>query len=94
MKKLFGTIILVLVLVPLILTAGEAGINRGKGKDDSISRGHVIVKFRADALEADKGRARGLVSGRKGRKLKRVGIEKVHIPPGWDEERAVEMLSR
>ena len=94
MKKLIGTIILSLFLVPLILTAGEAGINRGKGKDDSISRGHVIVKFRADALEGDKGRARGLVSGRKGRKLRRTGIEKVYIPPGLDEERAVEMLSR
>ncbi|MDT8365056.1 MAG: S8 family serine peptidase [bacterium] len=94
MKKIIGTIILVLVLVPLVFTAGEAGSNRGKGKEDPVSRGYVIVKFRANAPEADKGKARERVSGRKGRKLKRAGIEKVHIPPGWDEEMAVEMLSR
>ncbi|MCK5352895.1 S8 family serine peptidase, partial [bacterium] len=52
------------------------------------------MKFKSDAFEGEKRRARGLVSGRKGRKLKRVGIEKVHLPPGWDEERAVEVLSR
>ena len=94
MKKIIGTIILVLFVVPLNFSAGEAASERGKGKDDSISRGHVIVKFKAGVSESEKGRARGLVSGRMGRKLKRVGIEKVHIPPGWDEEMAVEMLSR
>lgn len=94
MKKYAGFIILLLICVPLILKAGALAGDRHKGKDKSFVTGHVIVKFRNDVLEREKGRVRGLVSGRKGRRLKRVGIEKVHLPPGWDEERAVEVLSR
>jgi len=94
MKKNAGFIILLLLCVPLILKPGALAGDRSRGKDKSFVKGHVIVKFRSGALEDEKGRARGLVSGRKGRKLKRMGIEKVHLPPGWDEERAVEVLSR
>ena len=94
MKKKTGLIIL--LLLSMTVTPGadtSADKYRKKGSKSHIS-GHVIVKFREDVPEGDKWRARGLVSGRKGRRLKRTGIEKVHLPPGWDEERAVEVLSR
>jgi hypothetical protein len=94
MNKKAGFIILLLLCVPLILKAGALADDSHKVNEKSFVRGHVIVKFRSDALEGEKGRIRQLVSGRKGRRLKRTGIEKVHLPPGWDEVRAIDVLSR
>jgi hypothetical protein len=94
MKKTSGVILLLLLCIPLILTAGAFAVEKRKEKDKSFVTGHVVVKFRSDSFERDRETARRLVSGRKGRRLKRTGIEKVHLPPGWDEEKAVEVLSR
>ena len=93
MKKHIGFIMLLILCVPFLLKANAFEDIRNKRKDKSFVTGHIIVKFRGSALELDKGRARSLVSGRKGRRLKRTGIEKVHLPPGMDEEAAVEILS-
>jgi hypothetical protein len=94
MKKTAGVIVLLLLCIPLILTAGVFSGEKQKEKDKSFVTGHVVVKFRSDSFERDRETARRLVSGRKGRRLKRTGIEKIHLPPGWDEEKAVEVLSR
>ncbi len=95
MIKIFRFTIAVALYVFLVLNAGIAAAEGKRGKDDKpFVRGHVIVKFQKNALEQDKERARSLVDGRKGRKLKRVGIEKIYLPPGWDEEEAVELLRR
>jgi len=84
-----------LILCTLWLFKADTGAGgRYEGKDKPYVTGHIIVKFRSNAPEREKGRVRGLVSGREGRKLKRIGIEKVYIPPGWDEERAVDVLNR
>lgn len=94
MKRRTGLIFIMLLGMTLAFSVGTSADKFQKKRGKSHVSGHVIVKFRGDALEGDKWRARGLVSGSKGRKLKRSRLEKIHLPPGWDEERAVEILMR
>jgi len=94
MKTYARIVIVMLFLVPLLL-AGKPEARPGSGTENGrFARGHVIVKFRDNTTEREKGRARGLVSGCKGQRLKHTGIEKLHLPPGRDEQRAVEILNR
>ena len=96
MKKIGLSLLLLLFLLPALPSRAGASAEHGRpaGKGAPFVRGHIIVKFREGTQEQDRHRALGLVSGRKGRKLRRVGIEKVYLPPGWDEERAAGILER
>jgi len=86
-------VLVIAFLLPLLLLTvdGRTGAQERRG---AFVRGHVVVKFRGDVTERERGRVRALVSGRRGRTLRRTGIEEIRIPPGWDEERVVEILSR
>ena len=94
MKKCAVLFTFLLLGILWIFGADTGAQDRYEGRERPFVTGHVIVKFRSDAPELEKGKVRSLVSGLRGRKLSRSGLEKVHIPRGWDEERAVEILNR
>ena len=96
MKRIFICLMLLAVAMGVLWTPALA--KKGQSRSEEIVAGvdyvpgEIVVKFRDRATEHGKGKALGRVSGMRGRKLKRSRIEKIHLSPGMDEERAVKIM--
>jgi hypothetical protein len=101
MKRTFTCLMLLAVATGMLWTPALAKNDKAQKGKASPTRftagvdyvqGEVVVKFRNRASDLGKGKALGRVGGSSGRKLKRSRLEQIFLPPGADEERAIQTL--